>query len=97
MKNLFTFLALFLVTLLFSQKAEPKFNLDFEQLSKARALPTDWIKWGDYPLEKDSIVTQSGNYSMRIETETGESFGCVAYALPANYKGKKIRLEGYVK
>ncbi|ESU29847.1 hypothetical protein FLJC2902T_03250 [Flavobacterium limnosediminis JC2902] len=97
MKNIFTLLAVLLISPLFAQDAAPKFNLDFEELSEGKKLPTDWIKWGDYPLEKDSVTTQSGNYSMRIETENGESFGCVAYQLPANYKGKKITLEGYVK
>lgn len=98
MKNVFTLLAaLLLISPLFAQEAAPKFNFDFEELSEGKKLPTDWIRWGDYPLEKDSVITQSGNHSMRIEAENGESFGCVAYQLPANYKGKKITLEGYVK
>lgn len=91
------FLAAFLVGPLFAQDSAPKFNLDFEDLSEGKKLPTDWFRWGDYPLEKDSLTTQSGKYAVRIETEKGESFGCAAYQLPANYKGEKITLEGYLK
>ena len=95
MKKFLAFSFLLLVNILFSQSQN--FNFDFENYSKNDDLPKDWFKWGDYNLKVDSIKAISGKNAVLVDGENGESFGCVAYKLPANFKGKKITLEGYIK
>ena len=97
MKKIFSFAFVLWVTSLFSQTQVPLFNLDFEKNSKNNDLPNDWIKWGDYDLRIDSTNAVSGKHALLIDSKKGESFGCIAYKLPANFKGKKITLEGYMK
>jgi hypothetical protein len=97
MKKIFSFASILLVNILFSQIQAPVFNLDFEKHSKKDELPNDWIKWGESELKIDSTNAVSGKNSMLINVKEGESFGSVAYKLPANFKGKKITLEGFMK
>jgi C-terminal processing protease CtpA/Prc len=97
MKKIFSFAFVLLVNSLFSQTQVPVFNLDFEKYAKNDALPSDWIQWGSYDLIIDSTKAVSGKNSLLIDSKNGEAFGCVAYKLPANFKGKKITLEGYMK
>lgn len=82
-----------------SCKAQPahKFNLDFETYQPGQELADGWLKWGDYALSTDT-TRQSGKWAAKIiSAPNGGSFGCIAYKIPANYKGKNIRLEGYMK
>ena len=95
MKKTLSFLFLLLVNVLLAQSQN--FNLDFEEYSKNENLPKGWIQWGDSKLKIDSTNAFSGKNSMLINVSEGESFGSVAYKLPANFKGKKITLEGYMK
>ncbi len=95
MKKILSFLFLLLVNVLLAQSQN--FNLDFEEYSKNENLPKGWIQWGDSKLKIDSTNAFSGKNSMLINVSEGESFGSVAYKLPANFKGKKITLEGYLK
>ncbi len=81
----------------FIQAQTPKFNLDFEKISRNEELPNGWIKWGDYPISNDSEIKYSGENAVRIFSEKGESFGSIAYQIPANYKGNYLQLEGYMK
>ncbi|MCA1965244.1 MAG: peptidase S41 [Flavobacterium sp.] len=97
MKKIFSFAFILLVNILFSQNQVPVFNLDFEKYSKEDELPKDWIRWGDSELKMDSTNAVSGKNSMLVNVKEGEGFGCVAYKLPANFKGKKITLEGFMK
>jgi C-terminal processing protease CtpA/Prc len=97
MKKIFSFASILLVNILFSQIQAPVFNLDFEKHSKKDELPNDWIRWGDSELKTDSTNAISGKNCLFINVKEGESFGSVAYKLPANFKGKKITLEGYMK
>lgn len=97
MKKIFSFASILLVNILFSQIQAPVFNLDFEKYSKKDELPNDWIRWGDSELKIDSTNAVSGKNSMLVNVKEGEGFGCVAYKLPANFKGKKITLEGFMK
>lgn len=97
MKKIFSFAFVLLAISLFSQTQVPDFNLDFEKYSKKDDLPNGWIKWGDYDLIIDSTKAVSGKNALLIDSKKGESFGCIAYKLPANFKGKKINLEGYMK
>ena len=95
-KTLFILLSLFFINC--GSQKEKKFNLDFESYSHRYLFPTDWMEWGDYSLQADTIIVHSGKFSGKIKSkkEVG-SFGSIAYKIPANYKGKSIQLEGYMK
>ncbi|WP_339916226.1 S41 family peptidase [Yeosuana marina] len=81
-----------------SSQTENKFNLDFETYDSTYKFPKDWFEWGDYNLSADTIYVHSGKFSGKIKsTKKGGSFGSIAYKIPANYKGKSIQLEGYMK
>lgn len=74
-----------------------KYNLGFENQKNEKTLSDGWIKWGDYKLTIDSF-THSGKKSGKITANAiGSSFGAIAYEIPANYKGSKIKLEGFMK
>lgn len=74
-----------------------KFNLGFENQKDRNSLSDGWMQWGHYRLIMDSI-SYSGKISGKIvANETGNSFGSIAYKIPANYEGKTIKLEGYMK
>jgi hypothetical protein len=78
------------------------FNLDFEKNTTDSDLPDQWIKWGmkDFVTQRDTNNAIDGKFSTVIYPEPNakdKSFGSVAHRLPANYKGKEIRLEGYMK
>lgn len=80
----------------------PSFNLDFEKNSSQKDLPDSWIKWGmnDYTVKKDSSMAFKGRFSTIIYRNPNanlNSFGSMAHRLPANYKGKSIRLEAQMK
>lgn len=84
------------------KKSAPKFNLDFESNSLRNKLPDNWMDWSTkgYSAGKDSLVTYHGKYSMVISSNDESipnSFGSAAYVLPANYSGREIMLEGYLK
>ncbi|WP_026934037.1 S41 family peptidase [Christiangramia echinicola] len=95
MKNI---LLLFLLFSSLSYSQNQKYNLNFDQTSQGGELPDDWIKWGNYQIEKDSLNSYSGEYAAKISSgENGSSFGSIAYRIPARYKGHTLKLEGYIK
>ncbi|SHJ18858.1 Peptidase family S41 [Mesonia phycicola] len=52
---------------------------------------------GNYNLTIENVA-HSGKKSGKITSDqTGSSFGSIAYKIPANYEGKKIKLEGFMK
>lgn len=74
-----------------------KYNLGFENQQENETLSDGWFKWGNYELKIDAIA-HSGKKSGKITSDqTGSSFGSIAYKIPANYVGKTIKLEGYMK
>ena len=74
-----------------------KFNLGFEDQSEKKSLSDGWMQWGDYVPVIDSIA-HSGRRSGKISAdEQAGAFGSIAYSIPANYTGAKIKLEGYMK
>jgi len=78
-------------------QAPEKYNLGFEKHSESTSLSDGWLKWGNYELIIDSIA-YSGKKSGKITSnQTGNTFGCIAYKIPAKYKGKTIQLNGYMK
>jgi C-terminal processing protease CtpA/Prc len=90
--------ALFSVVSLVSQAQNSvKYNLGFESGTDGQSLSDGWFKWGNYQLTVDSSA-YSGKKSAKITSdEAGSSFGSVAYRIPANYDGKVIKLEGFIK
>ena len=97
-------LTLNLITFLFSilgcaQTSEiKKLNLDFEQ--NVNSYPDKWENFGsnDYKIYIDSTSAKNGRFSAVIENNSGKSdFKALAINLPNNYKGKFIRLSGFIK
>ena len=94
-KALVLVLALLFIGSTFSQEKK-RFNFDFEVQDIKQSLPDGWFRWGDYILSVDSI-SRSGLKSAKITSFQNGTFGCIAYRIPAKYKGKRIKLEGYMK
>jgi C-terminal processing protease CtpA/Prc len=93
-KIIFLFILLNGVT---KAQTNTKFNLDFENYKSTEDLAEGWFKWGHYDLKIDTIAS-TGKYSGKIIADAkGSSFGSISYKIPANYKGKSITLEGYMK
>ena len=81
-----------------TKSPDAQFNLGFETAKPTSNLPENWLKWGTYHIEKDSITVHSGKYSsMIVSDDAGKTFGSVAYRIPAKYEGKTIELQGYMK
>lgn len=77
-------------------QTDPKFNLGFEKQNAGNALSEGWFKWGNYVLSIDTL-SNSGRKSGKITSTEHGSFGSIAYKIPANYTGKTIQLEGFMK
>lgn len=74
-----------------------KYNLGFENQKDGKALSDGWFKWGNYELTITD-TTYLGKKSGKITSDKeGNSFGSIAYNIPANYKGNTIKLEGFMK
>lgn len=91
-----SFLILTFFILSCQAQTDQKFNLGFEKQSTANTLADGWFKWGNYPLTIDSL-SHSGQKSGLITSSDNGQFGSIAYKIPANYEGKIIKLEGYMK
>ncbi len=95
MKQILTLLIF--ITILTSQaQSNEKFNLGFENQKDKTSLSDGWIQWGDYDLTIDGKA-HSGTKSGKITSTNNGGFGSIAYEIPANYVGKSIKLEGYMK
>lgn len=97
-------LTISVITFLFSivgcaQTSEiQKLNLDFEQNNNG--YPEKWENFGsnDYKIYIDSTNAKNGKFSAVIENNSDKSeFKALAINLPNNYKGKFIRLSGFIK
>lgn len=104
MKNLTLILLLVLSELSVLCQAQSKaqdFNFGFENNSSGTELPNNWFIWGSgYNLRSDSLEKHSGKTSLLIEPKVDKSvnsFGCIAYSIPANYNAKKIELRAFMK
>lgn len=74
-----------------------KFNLGFEVQDKNISFAKGWSKTGDYNIEIVSKA-KSGKKACKISNQNDEgSFGLVTYEIPAKYKGRSIKLEGFLK
>jgi len=95
MKKIAIFILTFFIISCQAQ-TDQKFNLGFEKQSNINGLSDGWFKWGNYTLTIDSL-SNSGQKSGKITSTDNGQFGCIAYKIPANYIGKTIELEGYMK
>jgi C-terminal processing protease CtpA/Prc len=92
-------IAIFILTSIISlsqAQTDQKFNLGFEKQSNPNQLSDGWFKWGTYELTIDSL-NKSGKKSGKITSTDNGQFGSIAYRIPANYSGKTIVLEAYMK
>lgn len=88
---------LILITTLGCQaQINEKFNFGFEIQNNKNDLSDGWFKWGKYDLSIDNEA-HSGKNSGKITSTKNGGFGSIAYKIPANYTGKTITLEGYMK
>lgn len=79
--------------------AQNTHNLDFEIL-KNDSTAEGWSSFGrgDYNISYDTEIVKNGNVSGAIEsTGANVEFKALAYTIPANFGGKKIKLTGYLK
>ena len=95
MKQLLTILIV-LITFICQAQEEEKFDLGFENQKDKISLSEEWFEWGDYDLTIDDNA-HSGTKSGKITSTDNGDFGSIAYKIPANYVGKIIKLEGYMK
>ncbi len=78
-------------------------NLDFERIDRKTNRPAGW--WaqhnGTYEMAADSLVRQQGRYSLRIRSVSkkpdSKEFGVATLRIPASFRGKTIRLTGFMK
>jgi len=93
----------FLSSLAFCQTGNTTsdFNFGFETKTSKAKLPDKWFEWGSgYLLKIDTVTKRSGKTSILIEPigeKLKESFGCIAYSIPAIYEGKEIERRAYMK
>ena len=96
MKNLIAVSVLIFAFTICRAQSEQKLNLGFEKQSNIKELSDGWFKWSDYTLSIDTLC-KTGKKSGKITSVSNGQFGCIAYKIPANYSGKRIVLEGYMK
>ena len=86
-----------------AQNAAPAPNLNFEQLAPKTRLPAGWElpSDGKYRVATDSVVRHDGRYAVRIESTTpgheAASFGVARLKIPVGFRGKTLKLTGYLK
>jgi len=105
-------LALLLPTLpSLAQTPAALLNLDMEQVSAQAHLPTGWVPSymvrapstfsKGYQATADSVVRHGGRYALRIQAtgqpRTEGEYGIAGLHLPAAFKGKTIKLTGFLK
>ncbi|WP_316734936.1 S41 family peptidase [Pedobacter aquatilis] len=84
--------------------AQTNFNGDFEKLDPENRNPQGWslafspTQAKDFNTKLDSLVKQSGKYSVSIERfgKDGQ-YGAIDYTIPKSFEGKTIELRGYLK
>ena len=104
MQSIFFFVALFMLAV--SELAQtPQPRSDSQTKTANTQPPNGWITTGanpqDYEIYLDSTVYRSGKASGTLKSKpssTNEMFAAMAQAIkPDNYRGKRIRLSGYLK
>lgn len=90
---------LLIITVVFSActtTGQSKYNLDFEQVDSLTGEAKGWFRWSDYGVKTDADG-RSGTYSGNIKSDEIGIEGRLVYGIPANYTGKTLQLEGYMK
>ncbi|EDP70933.1 peptidase S41 [Flavobacteriales bacterium ALC-1] len=78
--------------------AQTNNNFDFEILNGDKSKGWNVFGDGSHKVSFDKENTQSGSVSGSIEsTIDGNGFKALAYKIPADFGGKKIKLTGYLK
>ncbi|MDO7845239.1 S41 family peptidase [Hymenobacter sp. M29] len=104
MKHFCLFLALLLaVRTAAPAQTTPAPNLDFERIDRQTGRLADW--WaqpnGVYEMAADSVVRHQGQYSLRIRSANkkpdSKEFGVATLRIPASFRGKIIKLTGFMK
>ncbi|MEJ5960951.1 S41 family peptidase [Pedobacter immunditicola] len=75
-------------------------DLNMERKSIKGALSPDWFTfYGNYIIGKDSSIKHNGNYSLAIKSPEGklDKQGITAITFSADFSGKTIELQGYLK
>lgn len=82
-----------------AQKNNTKESLNLNLDHFTKGFPTGWQEFGQgsYSVKADSLVKQSGNYSLSIENISESGYKALTIDLPKNYEGKMIQLSGYIK
>jgi C-terminal processing protease CtpA/Prc len=106
------FLSLWALPLLGAAQSAPVTpNLGFEQLDPHTHLPSGWqpsVREGNpaaftksYQWATDSATRHGGRYAMRIQSTgpqpIGDEFGVVGLRVPVTFRGKTIKLTGFLK
>ncbi|MBC7873861.1 MAG: hypothetical protein H7Y01_07695 [Ferruginibacter sp.] len=77
-------------------------NLGFERTDEKGVITGCYFSTGrdDYFAYKDDSFKMDGNNSIRLQkniASTKDGFGVVTFSLPANFKGTRVTLKGYIK
>ncbi|MEM1001839.1 MAG: peptidase S41, partial [Bacteroidota bacterium] len=73
-------------------------NLSLEQLSNDKAIGWTVFGDGDHKISFEKGIAQDGNVSGVIENQgSNAGFRALAYNIPADFGGKKIKLTGFLK
>lgn len=90
--------SILLLILIFNTPIFAQDNLDFENVKEGKALKWNNFGNGSYENVIDSEVFHGGKYSASIENKNDDiGFQAFAYTVPAKFKGKKIKLTGFLK
>jgi len=92
------YLTSFFILVAFFSHGQNDLNFDFETLDGN--VSKDWTNFGDgnHKISFDKAIAQNGVVSGRIESTTNSNgFKALAYSIPADFGGKKIKLSGYLK
>lgn len=95
--NKFLIILLTIISINCQAQTVEKFNLGFENQQDEKALSEGWFKWGNYDLSISDTAHSGKKSGKIISDQNGSSFGCITYKIPANYKGRLIKLEGFMK
>lgn len=101
MRSILFCLSILLITTSSSCQSTAKpaeYNLSFEKV--ADKLPVDWQTFGssDYVFSIDSTIAEEGKNSGVIEYNgNAANYKACSYTIPETFKGKKIKLTGYIK
>jgi C-terminal processing protease CtpA/Prc len=103
-KSIITFCLWFAAVISSCQPAKQttEFNFGFEKRTPNEKLPDGWIQWGTggYLLTIDTVERKSGQAAFRIEAigqKAANTFGCVAYSIPAQFEGKEMEVRASMK